>query len=415
MPARGAACPNRRRLDDASDETVIEAIGTYLPPWGSSSSREPGPDEDTVTLAVAAGLQMTRRATASVRRVVFVTREPPLLEGDNASALLAGLGLAADVEVREQLGGAPAALEAVADAEPGTLVVGSDITGGAGSAAVLCSIQGADVTTVSRTNRSLPVTTRDASGAVADYADPRLLRELGVGVSLERAGVHGKVGAVAGITGKDAAALCDGDPPALPTVGASAPLFALAAVAERLRGARILAVEQATVLVADLQSGSIDVARDEATAMPAPTGCFTPGSDIAISLAAYERAFDAKLGLIAARCTTCGTLSYPHRYRCLGCGSEAPTEPVDLPRDAEVYTAATIHVPVPGLMTPYTVVVAELGDTEVRLLVQLTGAPAGTVGIGDRGRLVFRRVATRSGVPDYGYGFLPNDRVEVAA
>jgi hypothetical protein len=33
--------------------------------------------------------------------------------------------------------------------------------------------------------------------------------------------------------------------------------------------------------------------------------------------------------------------------------------------------------------------------------------PAGTVAIGDRGRLVFRKVADRSGVPDYGYGFLP--------
>jgi len=44
----------------------------------------------------------------------------------------------------------------------------------------------------------------------------------------------------------------------------------------------------------------------------------------------------------------------------------------------------------------------------VRVLVQLTGAPAGSVAIGDRGRLVFRLVAMRSGVPDYGYGFLPD-------
>jgi hypothetical protein len=27
---------------------VIEAIGTYLPPWGSATARVPGDDEDTV-------------------------------------------------------------------------------------------------------------------------------------------------------------------------------------------------------------------------------------------------------------------------------------------------------------------------------------------------------------------------------
>ena len=66
-----------------------------------------------------------------------------------------------------------------------------------------------------------------------------------------------------------------------------------------------------------------------------------------------------------------------------------------------------VHVPVPGLATPYTVVLAELGDTGVRTLVRLTGAPPGSVAIGDRGRMVFRRVAVRMGVPDYGYAFLP--------
>jgi uncharacterized OB-fold protein len=50
---------------------------------------------------------------------------------------------------------------------------------------------------------------------------------------------------------------------------------------------------------------------------------------------------------------------------------------------------------------------AELGDTGVRLLSRLTGVPAGQVAIGDRGRMVLRRVAVRTGVPDYGYGFLP--------
>jgi uncharacterized protein len=41
----------------------------------------------------------------------------------------------------------------------------------------------------------------------------------------------------------------------------------------------------------------------------------------------------------------------------------------------------------------------------------VTGAEPGTVAIGDRGRLALRRVAMRSGVPDYGYAFEPETDV----
>ena len=121
-----------------------------------------------------------------------------------------------------------------------------------------------------------------------------------------------------------------------------------------------------------------------------------------------ERAFDAKLRLEAAKCRTCGTLAYPHRYRCLECGAEdVDTDIVPLPRDAVIYSLSTIRVPVPGLTIPYTVVIAEMGDSGVRLLVKLTGAPPASVAIGDQGRMVFRLVTVRSGVPDYGYAFCP--------
>jgi uncharacterized protein len=395
---------------------MIEALGTYLPPWGTAAARIPGDDEDAVTMAVAAGLRaLDAPASAGVRSVVVVSRDLPLLEGGNSAALLAGLGLDPDTGVREQLGGAPAALEAVVDAGPGTLVLGVDTAPRAAAAAVLCGAGGPELVLAGRINRSLPVVTRNRLGQVTDYADPRLLRERGVDVSLERVGLTGKVTVVAGLADKDAARLCEGSPPRLPTLGASAALLALAAVAEGRDGGRVLAVEQATAVVAELASGPVALSRDEPSPRPPPEGKLTPGPDISISLAAYERAFDAKLRLEAARCRSCGTLSYPHRYRCLACGSEEPTDTVGLPRDAEVYTAATIHVPVPGLATPYTVVLVELGDTGVRLLVRLTGATAGAVAIGDRGRMVFRRVAVRSGVPDYGYAFFPDERVEAAA
>jgi len=395
---------------------VIEAIGTYLPPWGTDGARRPGDDEDVVTMAVAAGLSALAAARdVAIARVVLVSRDLPLLEGGNGAALLAGLSLPATAEVREVLGGPPAALEAAGGATPGTLVIGADVKGGAGAGAVVVGDRGVALTVRGRINRSLPVVTRDAVGRVTDYADPRLVRELGLRSSLDVLDLAGKATAVAGVGAKDAAGLTEGTPPVLPTLGASAAVFALAAVAERGDGGHLLAVEQATVVAADLSSGAVAVVRDEASAQAPPKVRLSAEADIAISLAAYERAFDAKLRLEATRCATCGTLAYPQRYRCLECGSEAAGEQVALPRDAAIYSLATIHVPVPGIATPYTVVIAELGGSGVRLVGRLTGAPPGSVAIGDEGRMVLRRVAVRNGVPDYGYGFLPSRRHVVAA
>jgi uncharacterized protein len=66
-----------------------------------------------------------------------------------------------------------------------------------------------------------------------------------------------------------------------------------------------------------------------------------------------------------------------------------------------------VHMPVPGLRTPYSLAIVELDEVGIRALVKITGAQPGSVRIGDRGRLTLRRVAVRSGVPDYGYMFEP--------
>jgi uncharacterized OB-fold protein len=388
---------------------MITSIGTYLPSWGTATARVPGLDEDVVTMAVAAGrAALGDTPPEAVHAVVLVTRDFPLLVGGNGPALLAGLGLPLECEVREQLGGAPSALEAVTEAATGTLVIGADLAP-AGAAAAFCGETGAALVLGARVNRSMPVATRDDHGGTTDYADPRLQRERGLGVSLERTGIS-EVDAVAGLKGKDAAPLTGGIPVSVPTTGASSPLFALAALAATGEGGRVLAVEQATVVAADLAGGPLTVSRDELAPQPAPTGAPTPGAEIGISLAAYDRAFELKLRLEATKCATCGTLAVPARRRCLRCGSEEPTESIALPRDAVVYTTTTIHVPVPGLVTPYTLVLVELGDTGVRLLVRLTDAEPGSVAIGDAGDMQFRLVAVRSGIPDYGYAFRPASR-----
>lgn len=74
--------------------STIVAVGTYLPPWTSGAVRVAGSDEDAVTCGVAAGrAALTGASSVPVQRVIFVTRDIPLLEGGSGAALLAGLGL----------------------------------------------------------------------------------------------------------------------------------------------------------------------------------------------------------------------------------------------------------------------------------------------------------------------------------
>ncbi|CAJ62159.1 MULTISPECIES: Zn-ribbon domain-containing OB-fold protein [Frankia] len=397
--------------------TTVAAVGTYLPPWGSARGRVLGPDEDAVTLAVAAARAALEQATPAgsatapdVRRVVFVTRELPLLVGGNAAALLAGIGLPDDVPVVEQVGGGPAVFDTLGGAEAGTLVIGVDAaeSGPVGAAAALLSDgAGVGVEPIGRIVRSLPVHSRENGGGPRDYSDARLERERGVGVAIERLELTDKPVVVAGLPAKQARALCAGVPPTLPTTGASAALFALAALAEVGAGGLVLAVEQGSATA--LRVDGVPAVRRDSPALLAPEKLTrTPGPDIAISLAAYERAFDAKLRWDAGKCDACGTLALPPRRRCLNCGSEDGWSLTPLPRTGEVYTVVTVHVPVPGLPTPYSLAIVQLDGVDVRALVKVTGAPAGTVQIGDRGRLVLRRVAVRSGIPDYGYALYPD-------
>jgi uncharacterized protein len=400
------------RPKSSGNVSTITAVGSYLPPWSSGSSRLVGPDEDAVTLGVAAGLAALGQSDASVVcRVVFITRDLPLLEGGNGAALLAGLGLPPYLPVIEQVGGAAAALDAVADSSQGALVIAADSNPGApaGAAAVLVGNEGAgpELSAVGRVARSMPVRARGADGTVHDYDDPRLLRERGAGLAVERLGLTSKPDVVAGLPARQAAAFCAGVAPSLPTTGASAGLLALGSLTDASSPALVLAVDQASASAVTID-GPPAVYRDEPQPQPLPALTLHPGPEIAISLAAYERAFEPKLRWEAARCDGCGTLAFPPRYRCLACGSEAQWTLVALPRRGEVYTATTIRIAVPSMRTPYSLAIVQLDGVDVRALVQVTGAPAGTVAIGDRGSLVFRRVAIRSGIPDYGYALLPD-------
>jgi uncharacterized OB-fold protein len=85
-----------------------------------------------------------------------------------------------------------------------------------------------------------------------------------------------------------------------------------------------------------------------------------------------------------------------------------------LPRTGTVYTHTTVRIPVPDLPSPYSLAVVQLDDSPVRVLLKVTGVPAGEATIGQPGSVVLRRIATRTGIPDYGYAFWPGRTLEGA-
>ncbi|MBJ7336371.1 OB-fold domain-containing protein [Mycolicibacterium sp.] len=398
--------------------TQVVAIGTYLPPWTTRARRVKGPDEDALTMAVAAGRAADPDATA--RRVVLVSRDFPLLEGGNGAVLLAGLSLPADVAVSEVLGGAPAVLDQIFGAAEGTLVIAADDSATiAAAGAVLTGTTGTTLTPVARQMRSLPTTVRGADGARREYGDPRLQREVGVKSTVAKLGLTSSqtVAAVVGVKAKELGGdvLTTG---ALeePVSSASGVIRALAALVERGgHGGLLLAIEQSSVTAGEVTTSSTapTITRNEIAARELPTFRTADGIGIPISLPAYARAFEPKIRWEAAvfeeRPGIDTAPQFPPRARVDDAGTlvtDYRLEP--LPRTGTVYTQTTIQIPVPDLPSPYSIAVVQLDGSPVRVLMKVTGVPAGEASIGQAGSVVLRKIADRAGVPDYGYAFYPN-------
>jgi uncharacterized OB-fold protein len=402
----------------------VVSIGTYMPPWSNGARRVKGPDEDALTMAVAAG--RAADPDASAQRVVLVSRDFPLLEGGNGAVLLAGLSLPADIPVTEVLGGAPAALDQIAGSADGTLVVAADDAGPTvGAAAALIGADaGAEVTAVGRQTRSLPLMARGGDGTRHEYADPRLQREIGVRATLERLGLPGPtvvavvVGVKAAVLGRNfdtSAAVED------PAASAAGVIRLIADAIDTGTPGLVLAFEQSTVTAAALRLGEAapHIARDEVPARELPKTRVADGIGIPISLAAYSRAFEPKLRWEAAvfdeRPGIDAAPQFPPRARVDSSGRLATDYRLEpMPRTGSVYTHTTIQIPVPDLPSPYSLAVVQLDDSPVRVLLKVTGVPAGEVTIGQPGSVVLRKIAIRSGIPDYGYAFWPGRTLEGA-
>jgi uncharacterized OB-fold protein len=128
---------------------------------------------------------------------------------------------------------------------------------------------------------------------------------------------------------------------------------------------------------------------------------------IPVSIAAYERAFESKVGFKTSVCQ-CGAASYPPKTRCSACGIAGKFDLVPMPRQGTIYSIVEIHTPVPGKFVPYSLALVDVKDLPVRALVHVTD-DAGGVGIGGEGKFVLRRVAIRSGISDYGFAIQMED------
>ena len=388
----------------------IATIATYQPAWvDARGTRVSGPDEDTVTMAIEAGRAALGAGELVPDRVVFVSRQFPLLEGANAAVLLGGLGLPGTSMSSSGWAERPPPSMRLLGAASRTLIVAADDDPGAGACAVLVD-EPSSLVPAGRIQRSLPLRARGLDGVVYQDDDPRLQRERGVrarhssvcrcrpnpfrspGWRPRRQRPSARVIHPISPPPGQAALGSPSVPSPRPEHGAWSP-----------RSSRPHSARHSSIRPAYGWWRSPAPPRNSLPGRPAP------GPDIKLAFTAYERAFEAKVRWEATRCRQCGTLALPPRFRCLECGSEAAHHLVELPRRAVVYTTTTVHVTVPGLASPYSLVVVEVDGVGVRTLATMTDAPAGSVAIGDWGRMVLRRVAVRSGVPDYGYAFAPEE------
>lgn len=386
----------------------IRAVSTYLPTWEHRGRRVTADDEDVLTLAVAAARPLVEGHDVS--RVVLVVSAPDVVVGFGFGVVSRALGLTDDVGVELRVGGAAAMLDALLQASTGTLVVGVDASAGAAaSGAVLVGDAGATVVAAGRISGSLPMRVR-LVGAPEEtvYGDPRVERELSISPLVKALRGDGEI-VVLGVPAAEAKR-SKARPVALPTADAASLPFAVATLrAEGASSVRVLAVDGGSAVAADVDldpAQPVDVHAEERPALPSGSRPDLRGdtAPIPFSMPAYARAFDAKVGLEAATCQ-CGEVSYPPRTVCLGCGSEGTTTPTPLPRTGTVYTSVKIHVPIPGVPGPYTLAIIALDGSPVRVLAQVADLGDRELAIGERGRLLLRRVALREGFPDYGYAF----------
>ncbi len=118
-----------------------------------------------------------------------------------------------------------------------------------------------------------------------------------------------------------------------------------------------------------------------------------------------RREMPQRYRLEAAKCKTCGKIFFPPRLVCNKCGSEK-FEQIVLPENGEIVTFTIIRVAPAQFETevPYAIAIVEL-ENGVRLTTQVVDCDPDNLVIGDKVKLVFRKVQRegKTGILLYGY------------
>ena len=121
--------------------------------------------------------------------------------------------------------------------------------------------------------------------------------------------------------------------------------------------------------------------------------------------ARYHREVPQRYRLEAAKCSSCGLISFPPRLVCPGCKGRI-FEKINLNSEGKILSFTIIRVGSDKFSkeTPFAVGVIELNDG-VRITAQIADADPGQISIGQKVRIVFRRIQDdgRAGIHCYGY------------
>ncbi|MGZ6973286.1 MAG: OB-fold domain-containing protein [Acidimicrobiia bacterium] len=426
---------------------------------GKGQSGVCAPDEDTLTLAVDAGLAALAAAgipPAGVDGLWWGTTRPPFAEGPSHPVLAAALGLSRESGGALTAGSPHAGMDAVLAAADAigagsarvALVITSDAlvpglgTGfearcGAGAAALVLAAEGGPAVITARVTRTQPLLDRyrgDAEAATRDLYDPRLFREEMFLPVVREVGEHlaafdvrawsipdpdGRLGAtVARQVGATAVAspavyAAVGDTAAAaPLLGGIGALDAAGAVAfVGTGGGRTTGI----IITADAPvPGAAVVADVLATGRPATyaevlraRGQLTASGElipmgVPPESAMFARGADEMLQLLGGRCTDCGTINTPPSIHpaCIACGG-TKMESVPLARRGVVHTFVVNQTMPAPFVAPLPIAVLDLEDG-ARIMLQVVGDGRG-LEIGTEVELVLRRYAHERGVPVYGW------------
>jgi uncharacterized OB-fold protein len=133
-----------------------------------------------------------------------------------------------------------------------------------------------------------------------------------------------------------------------------------------------------------------------------------------VSIPTYWKTIPQRYCLVGLKCRSCGTINFPAREICSGCGKKAEYEPTPLKGQGTInsYTIISAGGAPPEfseqerLAGSFGVAVVELEEGP-KIIAQLTDCKLDELGIGMKVEAVFRRIYEDDDVIRYGIKFRP--------